>query len=435
MNERAKATTYLQQIISKNRSLSSLKFNSALVQELVYGAIRYYPRLEKIVKAALFSPLSKKNQDLFYLMVIGIYQLDYMRIPNHAVVSETVDAVNRLKKPWAKSLVNKILRRFIAEHAFFMNIADQSLVGKYAHPEWLIKAIKKSWPEHWEAILVANNEKPPLTLRINHQRISTDGYIQLLKNHHVKVKKLPSQSETIILEKAVPVSQIIGFNQGLCSVQDSAGQHVAHLLALSNFEDVLDACAAPGSKTTHILEKHPNIQKLVVMDIQRPRLQLIEENLQRLQLNQSQVQLICADASNPDTWDTDSQFDVILIDAPCSSSGVIRRHPDIKILRKADDIAQYAEIQLALLGALWLRLRDNGRILYTTCSILPEENENVIHEFLRQQPLATITTLDRIPDALKLEYGQQLLPQFTHDGFYYCSLRKNSADTEHYFPE
>lgn len=427
MNVRAQAALIVKQVITQHRSLQNADMahdERALIQELVYGTLRYYYRLEVIAKQLLLSPLKSKHQDLFALLLVGLYQLLYMNIPQYAAVSETVGAAQALKKPWARHLLNKTLRRFITEKNNLLKFADGNISSRYAHSVWFIDALKKAWPSEWQAILDANNSRPPMVLRVNSQKISRHDYSALLIEKNIAATIISELPNAIQLEKALPVNQLPKFNKGFCYIQDTAGQYAALLLNLKAKQRVLDACAAPGSKTTHILEIEPKLQKLIALDNDPRRSVRINENINRLGLSDDHVNLITADAAVTKEWWDGQLFDRILLDAPCSATGIIRRHPDIKILRNASDIPRHAAVQTQLLNALWPLLKKDGVLLYSTCSILPAENEAIIAKFLSKQKDATARPI-AVADSLELPYGRQLLPKINgHDGFYYALLQK-----------
>lgn len=445
MNPRAQAALIVNQVTHKQRSLDTALSNLrskqpsgsprsvplrrteedyGLIQELSYGTLRFYHRLKLIGEKLLLSPLKPKYQDVFALLLVGLYQLLYTDIPEYAAVSETVTGAKALKKPWATGLLNKTLRRFIKEKNEFLVLADKELSSRYAHPLWFIEAIQKAWPNDWETILAANNSRPPMVLRVNSRKISSEDYLSLLKEKHLSATQVPDLPYAIRLEKPVPVKQLPKFEEGFVYIQDSAGQYAAPLLDLKPQQRVLDACAAPGSKTTHILETEADLKALIAIDSDSNRMGRIKENIARLGLTGDNITLITADAADTKKWWDGSSFDRILLDAPCSATGTIRRHPDIKILRKESDIAQHAEVQMKLLNALWLLLKKDGLLLYSTCSILPEENENTIDKFLSGRSDAKALPIE-IADSIVLNHGRQLLPKKNaHDGFYYVLLQK-----------
>jgi 16S rRNA (cytosine967-C5)-methyltransferase len=431
MNIRADAANIIDKVISQKKSLDEAlvfhlaKYSSpldrALLQELSYGAIRWYQRLDANAKLLLHQSPKKTDSLIYSLILIGLYQLMYLRIPNHAALAETVEATRVLQKAWASALVNATLRNFIRQQEKILKNIESDVVAQYSHPIWLIKALQKAWPEKWQDILSANNEYPPMCLRVNLQKISRDDYLKKLEALDIKVNSVPSVASAIILEKPCDVSKLPEFKNGFVSVQDLSAQYAASLLELKPGLSVLDACAAPGGKTSHVLEIEPKLKKLVAVDIRNERLAQVKNNFKRLHLS---AQVVCGDAAKPQNWWDGEKFDRILLDAPCSGTGVIRRHPDIKILRQPQDVIKNAAHQLKLLEALWPLLNDDGLFVYVTCSVLPEENFLVVKAFLqkyndaREIPIA-------IEKGVKVVYGQQFFPESNGgDGFYYVVIRK-----------
>jgi 16S rRNA (cytosine967-C5)-methyltransferase len=430
MNLRVLATQILSEVILKQRSLSDVLLSSlkkckdprdaALVQAMCFGVCRYYFRLTAIADLLLQKKLKTKDQDLYILILLGLYQLMEMRLPDYAAVSETVAAATLLKKAWAKNLINGVLRRYQREQETLSTAANQELTACYAHPLWMIQQIKQAYPGEWQAILNANNEHPPLALRVNKQKISRQDY--LAKLNDLALTAIPIAETKTGIELAIPlaVSDIPGFAEGEVSVQDGAAQLAADLLQVEANMRVLDACAAPGGKMLHILETHPNVQ-IVAVEHEKNRLNSIQENLQRLNFS---AQCILADAGKPNEWWDQQPFDRILLDAPCSGTGVIRRHPDIKLLRRSSDVQQFCEEQIRLLQALWPLLRQNGLLVYATCSIFPQENVENMQTFLTLHQDAKeekILSEWGIPCTV----GRQILPGVEGmDGFYYACMRK-----------
>lgn len=433
MNSRAIATQALTAVLCNKQSLTQIlpmykehckkPEDGAFVQVLCFGVLRFYPRLKFITSQLLKTPLKSKDQDILLLICLGLYQLIDLNTPPHAAISETVEASRQLKKPWASGLVNAVLRNFLRQKETLMQSIEKNIEAKYQHPLWLIQSIKKAWPNDMEAILQANNSQAPMVLRINLQKIQREAYLEKLAADNIKASLVEGTQAGIVLESACDVTRIPGFYEGLVSVQDGAAQLAANLLDLAPNMRVLDACAAPGGKTAHILETEPKLSELLAIDISEERCKRITENVNRLQLK---AKIITADASQPKTWWDGVLFDRILLDAPCSATGVIRRHPDIKFLRQPNDIANLAKEQLALLKTLWKLLKPNGRLLYATCSILPAENSEVIQEFLSQEPTAIPLPMN-IAWGQALPVGHQLLPgQNNMDGFYYALIEKQA---------
>lgn len=414
----------------------------SLVKELCFGTIRWYFRLDNIASQLIKIPLKAKDQDIYALILIGIYQLIYLRIAQHAAVSETVAAAYALKKPWAAKLINGVLRQYIRNSENLISQSDNFLTAQYAHPQWFIENIQNLWPDYWRSILESNNCRPPFSCRINAQHYSRDEYIKLLNTHNISANTIEFTTHGIILDKPCDVHELPGFSAGSISIQDGAAQLAANLLALENGQRVLDACAAPGGKTMHILETQADLGKLIALDIEEQRLLQVQENLNRLHIEfrspssafgtfsrerekeKHGVELIVGDAGSPDLWWDKQLFDRILCDAPCSSTGVIRRHPDIKILRRLTDIEQLMMQQWQILNALWPMLKPGGILLYCTCSILPAENSELMQRFLAEHPDAQ----EKIIDAkwgLAQKVGRQILTGMHNmDGFYFAKIIK-----------
>ena len=399
----------------------------ALVQELCYGTLRAWPRLEIITNALLRKPLGRKDRDLQALILLGLHQLTAMRIPAHAAVDETVGAVKALGKGWARGLVNAVLRNYQRRSQELLAQADASEPGHWAHPQWLIDALRAAWPGHWQQILTANNQRAPMTLRVNARRQSRDDYLQLLARAGIGAEATAFSDLGVRLHSPCDVAQLPGFPEGAVSVQDEAAQLAAPLLDPRPGERVLDVCAAPGGKTAHILEGGDDID-LTALDIEPRRLQRVADNLQRLGLHAT---LHAGDARDPAAWWDGRPFHRILLDAPCSATGVIRRHPDIKLLRRPGDIETLLELQQEILCAIWPLLAPGGILLYATCSVLPRENEQQVDRFLvahddaQARPIAAQW-------GLAMQHGRQILPgqKGRMDGFYYACLHKRATSQD-----
>ncbi len=429
MEVRTAAALALDEVIRQGHSLTSLlprwqeqvsAQDRPLLQELCYGVLRWYTRLDALAAQLLQKPFKTKDTDVHALILLGLYQLIYLRVPDHAAVSATVAATAALKKPWARGLVNAVLRNFQRQSEALLIALDDDPVSRWAHPHWLIEKLRAAYPEQWQSILEANNQHPPLVLRINHAKVTRDNYRQRLLALGIESEPTPHSEDGLILARPVDVESLPGFADGELSVQDSAAQLAAELLNAQPGEHILDACAAPGGKTAHVLERQPSVT-MVALDQDGARLQRLHENLQRLQLNAT---AITGDAVDPDQWWDGHLFDRIMLDAPCSATGVIRRHPDIKLLRRSDDILQLAELQGRILKALWPLLKPGGRLLYITCSVLPQENVRQLQRFCREQH-----DLQEQPIVaqwgLAQSIGRQILPgQAEMDGFYYACLQK-----------
>ncbi|AYG42811.1 16S rRNA (cytosine(967)-C(5))-methyltransferase RsmB [Pseudomonas sp. Leaf58] len=433
MNPRLAAARALAAVLSGKASLNSSlpaqldkvdERDRGLTQDLAFGTARWQPRLDLLAAQLLQKPFKAADADVQALLLVGLYQLFYTRIPAHAAIGETVGCADKLKKPWAKGLLNAVLRRAQREGEELLASMERDPVVRTAHPRWLQKALKAFWPEQWEAICAANNAHPPMILRVNRRHHSRDAYLALLAEAGISASACQYSRDGIVLGEACDVRGLPGFAEGWVSVQDEAAQLSADLLDLAPGQRVLDACCAPGGKTCHLLEAEAGLAHVVAIDLEAKRLTRVRENLDRLQLD---AELIACDARDTASWWDGKPFQRILLDAPCSATGVIRRHPDIKLTRQADDIPALAALQGELLDALWPTLEVGGTLLYATCSSLPTENTEVIDAFLTRTPGAR--ELDLATEAgLRQPHGRQLLAQEGgHDGFYYAKLIKIAA--------
>jgi len=433
MNPRLAAARALAAVLSGKASLNSSlpaqldkvdERDRGLTQDLAFGTARWQPRLDLLAAQLLQKPFKAADADVQALMLVGLYQLFYTRIPAHAAIGETVGCADKLKKPWAKGLLNAVLRRAQREGEALLAGMERDPVVRTAHPRWLQKSLKAFWPEQWEAICAANNAHPPMILRVNRRHHSRDAYLALLAEAGVGASACQYSRDGIVLNEPCDVRSLPGFAEGWVSVQDEAAQLSADLLELAPGQRVLDACCAPGGKTCHLLEAEAGLAQVVAIDLEAKRLTRVRENLDRLQLD---AELIACDARDTASWWNGKTFQRILLDAPCSATGVIRRHPDIKLTRQADDIPALATLQGELLDALWPTLEVGGMLLYATCSSLPTENTEVIDAFLARTPGAR--ELDLATEAgLRQPHGRQLLAQEGgHDGFYYAKLIKIAA--------
>ena len=425
MNERADAARLLEQILFQGRSLSAVLKGfpaTALVREMCYGVLRWHDRLDALLQRLLNRPLKGRDRDIYCLMLVGLYQLTYMRIPDHAAVAETVSAADVLGKHWATALVNGVMRSYLRRQEVLQHDVDRDPSAAMAHPGWLLDKIRHDWPADWQDILHANNRRPPMTLRVNLRCQSRDEYVERLRQVGLASRPHPFAAAALVLDSPVTVEQLPGFATGDVSVQDAAAQLAAPLLLLQPGMDVLDACAAPGGKTIHLLEQQPQLHSLWAVDHDPQRLVRVRQNLER---SGQTATLVCADAAAPDDWWDGRLFDRILLDAPCSATGVIRRHPDIKVLRRLADIAALAGKQQAILAALWPMLKPGGRLLYVTCSVLAEENHRQIESFLSRYPAASEENIDT-KWGRPLAVGRQILPgDADMDGFYYARLSRS----------
>ena len=381
----------------------------AALQDLSYGTLRFYGQLRAMLELLLHKPLS--DQRIYYVLLVALYQLEYSKAAQHAVVDHAVRAAQMLN-PKISGLANAILRNFLRSRETLLEQAKQRAEGKYNYPQWWIDELQAQYGERSAAILEAGNRHPPLTLRVNRRRVTLDQYAAILEQQEIPAHRIAP--DALQLDKPVGVDKLPGFFDGLASVQDAGAQYAALLLDAQDGMRVLDACAAPGGKTAHILECAE--VEMVAVDKDEQRLQRVAQNLQRLDLK---AQLLTGDAAAPESWWDGRAFQRILADVPCSASGVVRRHPDIKWLRRRADIAGFAEQQLAILQALWPLLEQDGKLLYATCSVFRQENEQVIAAFLAQQPDAR-----RLPP--NLPDNGQLLPDDQHDGFFYALLHKTA---------
>lgn len=418
-SERAQALAILLRVLQKHQPLSQLIQDpelSSFTKTLCFGCARYYFRLASIVD----SLVEKRPKDLtiWVSLLLGILQISILKLPEYAVVQETV-ALLPAKQSWAKGFVNAILRRFCREQASI----DQTLATHpdflTMHPPWLVKKMQQAWPEHWQAIITANNIHPPFSLRVNLSHLSRDAYCAQLDEQQISYQLIPHTEAGIILNQAQPVQDLPGFHQGDVSVQDGAAQLAGPLLELQPGLRVLDACCAPGGKLGQLLELEPSLHCSGI-DIDSQRLQKVRSNCERLGISPT---LIDADATQTGWWDK-QMFDRILLDAPCSATGIIRRHPDIKLLRTLKEIQAITVIQTQILSNLWSLLMPGGILVYATCSIMPEENSHIIKKFLAQHPDAQLD--DQCQKwGHATGFGWQILPgEWDMDGFFYAKLKK-----------
>jgi len=351
----------------------------SLVKEICFGVTRWLPRLEFILDQLVDKRINKKDSDIKYLIYSGLYQIEFLDIPNHAAVSESVSACGQLNKPWGKKLINAVLRRYLREHEQITARVENNAVSLYAHPQWLIETLHEDYPTQYQTILKNNNEHAPMYLRVNLLKTSRKKYLSLLSSANIAAEITPFSPAGIKLKIPMPIEQLPGFEQGYCAVQDLSAQLAANLLVLNENDRVLDACAAPGGKTALLLERYPGVRELVAIEQNETRYKQLKQSLARLN---HRVTLIQADSTKPEIWWEGSQFDGILLDAPCSGTGVIRRQPDIKFARDMKQIHFLVTKQYQLLKSCWKLLKRGGRLLYATCSILTIENTRQIQRFL-----------------------------------------------------
>lgn len=437
VNARLVATVVLTDVFSQKRSLTDClekqlpqlqdAREQALTQALCYGVLRWWTRLDAIVHHLSSKPFKSKDIDIYVVLLLGIFQQLYLRIPPHAAIAETVELTRRLQKNWATGFVNAVLRNFQRQRDTLLTTIDRQIAAQFAHPQWLLEHFQQDWAENWQQIAETNNQHPPMTLRVNCRQLSREEYLQQLVSANIAAIATPHTENGITLEQPIDVSQLPGFTQGWVSVQDASAQWAAKLLDVPPQATVLDACAAPGGKTAHLLETY-SIKRLTVLDNQAERMAAIEQGLQRLKLFDNQtVQLQCADASEPQQWWQGELFDRILLDVPCSATGIIRRHPDIKYLRQPTDIKTLVATQAKLLHTTWQLLKPQGKLLYVTCSVLKAENVNQIQQFIATHADAQLFPLPEItPLTTPCAVGSQVLPHSFFDGFYYACLVKTA---------
>ena len=431
MDPRLAAVRILTKVVQSGQSLSAAlppvlaqvqnPADRALVQEICYGVLRWWHRLDAMANTLLERKLKPKDTDIKCLVLCGIYQIVYMRIPAHAAVAETVKQVSGLRKNWAKKLVNALLRSFQRRQEQIVGELENRPETLFSYPLWLLDSLRQDWPEDWQEIARGGNERPPMALRVNLAKTTREKYLQQLQQAGLEALPGPFNPDALVLAKPIDVSLLPSFEEGFASVQDVAAQQAARLLDLKPGQRVLDACAAPGGKSCHILEAEPGLDELLALDIDASRLARVSENLDRIGIT---ARLVEADVMDIDKWWDGRQFDRILLDAPCSATGVIRRHPDIKLLRRAEDIDALVKVQEAMLERVWPLLIAGGMLLYATCSILCRENADQIDRFLTHHEDASSPAIESAWGR-KQAVGKQLFPgDEGMDGFYYAVLRK-----------
>lgn len=393
--------------------------NLGFVAHLCFGVLRFYPRIEIWLKQLLRHDLKEQDLDVKMLLAIGLYQLFCSDTPQYAALNETVEATKQIKKMWAKALVNGVLRSALRAQEQLQNLPN--MTAQTAHPEWLVKILQKAWPAQWQGICEANLQHPPFSLCVNKAKVNRDAYLLLLKDKGIEASPLANCPDGVLIEKPCPVDALPGFQGGMVSVQDGAAQLAAYLLDVKENHRVLDACAAPGGKTAHIMALSPSAT-VIAVEKEEQRCELLRATIKRVGGNAT---VVCSDANHPDTWWDKQPFDRILLDAPCSASGIIRRHPDIKLHRRANDIPLLVQQQKTLLEKLWPLLKPNGILLYATCSILPQENAQLIEQFLQTHPDGQEFPIMEDWGIAQI-VGRQILPgAHGMDGFYYARLLKH----------
>jgi 16S rRNA (cytosine967-C5)-methyltransferase len=427
---RAAAALVIHSVRDRGRSLTDAlealvtlgdERDRPLVQALCYGVLRTLPRQEILVRSLLHKPLKGEDRDLEALILVGLYQLTDTRVPHHAAVAATVEATRVMGKAWAASLVNALLRRFQRERTQLLARANSAPEVHWLFPRWLLGRLQTAWPGHWREIVAASNAQAPMCLRVNRTRLTPAQYAQRLRAAGLRARPNADTSSGLALDRPVSTTALPGFAAGLVSVQDAGAQLAADLLEARPGDRVLDACAAPGGKSAHILERAWGNLDLTALDVDPVRLERVRDNLCRLGLSARVVQ---GDAAAPDGSWAQQRYNRILLDAPCSATGVIRRHPDVKWLRRDSDIPVLSALQARMLDAVWALLVPGGILLYATCSLLPEENEEQIRAFLDRQSDARIRQLEG-RWGLARPFGRQTLPsEGGPDGFYYAAVTK-----------
>lgn len=393
----------------------------ALAGELAYGSCRWHYRLQALLQLLQHKPFKSGDADIQALVLIGLYQLLFTRIPEHAAVSETAGAARMLGKQWAVAVINGMLRRFQREQESMLAEIVNLPQASYSQPQWLIESIRQSWPDQWQQVLEGLLLRPTFTLRVNLSRISLQQYVTRLTDSGVISRPVQGIPSALILDSPLPVESLPGFVEGLVSVQDAGAQLAAWLLDPQPGMQVLDACAAPGGKTGHLLERAPNI-RVTALDVDAGRLQKVADNMQRLGYS---ANLQWGDASRPAGEWAEQAYDQILLDVPCSATGVMRRHPDIRLLRRQSDIGELAKRQKLIMDAVWPLLKSGGKMLYATCSILEQENEQQVKAFVNRHIDVKVHELE-YAGAVACAHGLQVLPKDNSmDGFYYALLEKN----------
>lgn len=388
-----------------------IKNIDSLTKNICFGTLRFFYELEFYYNLLIKKKLPAKQIEIKALIFIGFYQILYMETPPYAAINETVNAAKKTKFPFAPGLINAVLNNFLKQKETLIKNKNKNLSANFSHPTWFIEKIKNQYPDRWQDILINNNKIPPQTVRINLAKTTKEKYSEILSKNNIK-HNIDTNCETgVIISPPVDPVTLPEFNNGFCSIQDLASQKIMDFISfeLKDNNRILDACAAPGGKTCLILEKNKNIN-LTAIEISKKRIHYIEENLKRLNLT---AKIINADSSDIESWYDNMAFDTILLDAPCTASGIIRRHPDLKILRKPEDLANIIKTQKKLLDNLWKTLKPKGVLLYTTCSIFHEENMNQIKDFVKNNKCI-------------LEKQTSILPgENNMDGFFYAKLIKN----------
>lgn len=413
----------LDQALAGNRTDGS-PADVSLARLLAYETLRWYFRMEPLLTRFAARPESL-HPTVRALALVGFTQIFQIDMPAYAAVSATVDATRLVGQPKAAGLMNAILRRAQREGPALLRELDRDPSRRHSHPAWLVSRLRVDLPEVWENILRANNEHPPFWLRVNRRRSTRDAYIERLTQAGLDFETSEIAPDAVRLIEAMDLQCLPGFETGDVSVQDAAAQLAVDFIEPQPHERVLDACAAPGGKTCHLLERAPALTEVVAVDVNAARIERVRENLERLDLKAT---LICGDVAEPSTWWEGRPFDRILLDVPCSATGVIRRHPDIKVLRRDSDIAELAARQARLLNSMWPLLAPGGRLVYASCSALRAENAAVVGAFLERTSDARDVTqiyADRLGLTQRSRVGLAITAGTAGmDGFYYACLDK-----------
>ena len=396
----------------------------SLLAEVCYGTCRYYHLFSRVLQQMLKKPLRKRDTDIRALLLSGFYQIAKMRTAPHAVVDESVKAARLLGKPALSGMVNGVLRRFQREQDTLLEQASRDQASAYALPAWLYQQLQTDWQAKAAGICEALLAAPPLVLRVNLQQQDVKEYLNRLEHEELSASNVSGVDTAVLVDKPVPVEKLPGFYDGCVSVQDAGAQLAAELLDPEAGSQVLDACAAPGGKTCHMLERQPGL-KMTAIDIDQARIKKITSNLERLKL---EAEVVCGDAANPTGLWSNKQYDAILLDVPCSATGVLRRHPDIRMLRHQQDIAGLVSQQRSIMEHIWPLLKPGGRMLYATCSLLSAENEKQVDWFLKRDDVFELPLEPRV-EHVKRSHGIQTVPGVCNmDGFYYALLKKTDEN-------
>lgn len=393
----------------------------ALAREICYGTLRWYPRLEAILGLLVRKPLKSKDRDICILLLSGLYQLGETRVAVHAAVNETVRLCAAIGKPWARGLVNGVLRAYQRRRDEIDVALALDPQARYAHPRWFVGRLESAYPDAWERICEAGNQRPPMTLRVNRLRCTASDYLGMLRSVGIEADARRDVDSAVTLRQPVDVGELPGFSEGMVSVQDASAQLAARYLGCRPGMRVLDACAAPGGKTAHVLETATGSLEMTALEKHPQRLRRLEETLQRLGLS---ARTILADAAETDDWWDGEPFDRILLDAPCSATGIIRRQPDVKVRRRPSQLSVLVQTQRRLLRSLWPLLKRGGMLLYATCSVLPEENRERMRQFIDRHPDAGEVALQAPGRPIRVRELQILPGDRDMDGFFYTLLQK-----------